>query len=82
MSLEPTAEADFEPIPFDAGAARAFARVAADLRAAGRKPAARSLDAMIAATALSRGLPVHTCNAADFRSISDLEVVAVPHPHR
>lgn len=77
-----SAEADFEPIPFDAAAARAFARVAADLRAAGRKPAARSLDPMIAATALSRGLPVHTCNASDFRAISGLEVVEVPHPHR
>ena len=31
------AEADFEPIAFDAAAARAFGHVAADLRRAGRK---------------------------------------------
>ena len=43
------AEADFEPIPFDAEAARAFGRVAASLRRSGRKPAARALDALIAA---------------------------------
>jgi len=36
------AEADFEPLPFDAAAARAFGRVAAVLRQAGRKPAARA----------------------------------------
>lgn len=74
------AEAAFEPIPFDAAAARSFGQVAASLRRAGRKPAARSYDAMIAAVAASRGLPVHTCNPADFSTIDDLEVVAVPHP--
>ena len=47
------AEADFEALPFDAPAARAFGRVAASLRQAGRKPAARSYDAMIAASAFS-----------------------------
>ena len=30
-------EADFDPIPFDAAAARAFGRVAAELRASGRR---------------------------------------------
>ena len=74
------AEADFEPIPFDAAAARSFGQVAASLRREGRKPAARAYDAMIAAVAVSRGLPVHTCNPADFDKIDDLEVIAVPHP--
>ncbi len=74
------AEADFEPIPFDAAAARSFGPVAASLRRAGRKPAARAYDAMIAAVAVSRRLPVHTCNPADFDEIDGLEVVAVPHP--
>lgn len=73
-------EADFEPLPFDAEAARAFGRVAASLRRAGRKPAARAYDAMIAATAIAHGLPVHTCNPGDFRAIDDLEVIAVPVP--
>ncbi len=42
------AEADFNPLPFDTAAARAFGRVAVSLRQAGRKSAARSYDAMIA----------------------------------
>jgi tRNA(fMet)-specific endonuclease VapC len=74
------AEADFDPLPFDAAAARAFGRVAASLRQAGRKPAARAYDAMIAATAVSRDLPVYTCNPADFASIDGLTVVSVPVP--
>lgn len=74
------AEADFEPIPFDDAAARGFGQVAASLRRAGRKPSARASDAMIAAIALSRGLPVHTCNPSGFDNIDGLEVIAVPHP--
>ncbi len=76
------AEADFDPLPFDGAAARAFGRVASELRAAGRKPAARAYDALIAATAISNGLPLYTTNPDDFSAISDLEVVGVPHPDR
>jgi len=54
------AEADFDPIAFDAAAARAFGQVAASLRRSGRKRAARAYDAMIAATAVANGLPVYT----------------------
>lgn len=74
------AEADFDPVPFDAAAARAFGRVAASLRRAGRKPAARSYDAMIAAIAIANDLPLFTCNPNDFTHIDGLRVVAVPHP--
>jgi tRNA(fMet)-specific endonuclease VapC len=74
------AEADFDPLPFDAQAARAFGRVAASLRRAGRKTHARAYDAMIAATALANGLPVYTCNPNDFSGIDGLEVVSVPLP--
>jgi tRNA(fMet)-specific endonuclease VapC len=74
------AEADFDPLPFDAAAARAFGRVAASMRRAGRKPAARAYDAMIAATALARQLPVYTCNPADFAKVDDLTVVPVAVP--
>ncbi len=72
------AEADFIPLPFDAAAARAFGGVAASLRQAGRKAAARAYDAMIAAIALANDLPVYTCNPADFSGIDGLEVIAVP----
>ena len=74
------AEADFDPVPFDAAAARTFGRVAAALRGAGRKPMARAFDAMIAATAMSRGLPLYTTDADGYRGIDGLEVVVVPHP--
>jgi tRNA(fMet)-specific endonuclease VapC len=72
------AEADFDPLPFDAQAARAFGRVAASLRRAGRKVNARTYDTMIAATALANGLPVYTCNPDDFAGIEGLQVVPVP----
>jgi tRNA(fMet)-specific endonuclease VapC len=74
------AEADFTPLPFDAQAARAFGRVAADLRGSGRKARARTFDAMIAAIAIANDLPLYTCNAADFSGITGLRVVAIPHP--
>jgi predicted nucleic acid-binding protein len=38
----------------------------------------RAYDAMIAAIALSRGLPVHTANPVDFVRIEGLTVVALP----
>lgn len=74
------AEADFDPLPFDVSAARAFGSVAASLRRSGRKATARTYDAMIAATAVANGLPIYTCNPADFSGIDGLDVVAVPVP--
>lgn len=74
------AEADFDPLPFDAAAARAFGRVAASLRRAGRKASARAYDAMIAAVAIANDLPLYTCNPDDFAGIEHLQVVAIPHP--
>jgi tRNA(fMet)-specific endonuclease VapC len=74
------AEADFDPLPFDADCARAFGTVAAALRQAGRKTAARRYDAMIAATAVAHNLPVYTCNPDDFQGIPGLTVVPVAIP--
>ncbi|HVM52897.1 MAG TPA: type II toxin-antitoxin system VapC family toxin [Acidimicrobiales bacterium] len=76
------AESSFDPLPFDAEAARRFGRVAASLRRAGRKPAARAFDALIAATAMANDLPVHTCDPDGFAGIDGLDVVVVPHPDR
>jgi predicted nucleic acid-binding protein len=77
------AEADFDPLPFDADSARAFGRVAASLRHAGRKVQARAYDAMIAATAIANQLPMYTVNPADFEGIADLDLRGIPHPdHR
>jgi predicted nucleic acid-binding protein len=74
------AEAEYEPLAFDAEAARAFGRVAAALRRGGRKATARTYDALIAAIAVANGLPLYTSNADDFLGIDELRVVAVPHP--
>ena len=74
------AEADFEPVPFDAAAARAFGQVAASLRRSGRKRAARAFDALIAATAMANGLPLYTCNPGDFADVDGLTVRPVPVP--
>lgn len=73
------AEAAFDPLPFDAEAARAYGRIYAAVVAAGRKArGARAIDLLLAATACAAGLPLYTRNPDDFRAIGDLvEVVAV-----
>lgn len=58
-------------------AVRACGRVAASLRAAGRKVRARSYDAMIAAIAVAHDLPLYTANPADFAGIDGLDVRVV-----
>jgi predicted nucleic acid-binding protein len=80
LAILQQAEADFDALPFDQPAARAFGRVAAALRRSGRKPSARSFDAMIAAVAIANDLPLFACNPGDFRGIEGLTVVKVPHP--
>ena len=60
-------ESVFEPLPFDASAARAFGHVAASLRRSRRKPAARAFDALIAATAVANGVALYTCNPPRLR---------------
>ena len=74
------AESDFDPLPFDVPAARAFGRVALALRRSGRAVKPRAYDVMIAATALANGLPLYTCNPRDFTGIDGLTVVSVPVP--
>jgi len=73
------AEAAFDPLPFDAEAARAYGRIYAAVVAAGRKArGARAVDLLLAATACAAGLPLYTRNPDDFRAIGHLvEVVAV-----
>jgi predicted nucleic acid-binding protein len=54
-------QATFDPIPFDADAARAYGQIYAGVRSAGRKARGRRLaDLMIAATALAARLPLYT----------------------
>jgi predicted nucleic acid-binding protein len=72
-------EATFDPIPFDAVAARAYGRVYAEVTAAGRKARGRrAADLLIAATAVGAELPLYTRNPSDFDGLSGvLEVIAV-----
>jgi predicted nucleic acid-binding protein len=75
------AEHEFDPIPFDAEAARAYGRVVAAVLAVGRKPRRRATDLMIAATALAAGLPIYTTNPDDFAGLDSLlTVVPVTRP--
>jgi len=75
------AEHEFDPIPFDADAARAYGRVTAAVIAVGRKPPRRAVDLMIAATAIAAELPLYTTNPDDFAGLSHLvSVVPVTRP--
>jgi len=63
-------EATLEALPFDADAARAYGRVFAAITAGGRKARGkRAIDLLIAATALSAGLPLYTRNVDDFSGL-------------
>lgn len=72
-------ETTFDPLPFDAAAARAYGRLYAATLTTGRKARGRrALDLLIAAVALSTGLPLYTSNPSDFDVVADLvEVVPV-----
>jgi predicted nucleic acid-binding protein len=79
------AENEFDPIPFDSEAARAYGRVTAAVIGAGRSPRRRTAGLMIAATAVAAGLPLYTTNPDDFAGLDDLLVVvpvARPQVHR
>jgi predicted nucleic acid-binding protein len=73
------AEATFEPIPFDASAARAYGRVYAAVAGTGRKARGRrAVELMIAATALAAELPLYTRDPSDFAGLDGVvEVVTV-----
>lgn len=65
------AEATFDPLPYDQGAARLFGQICAAVRAAGREPRKRASDLMIAATA-SIQIPLYTANPDDFKGAEGL----------
>jgi predicted nucleic acid-binding protein len=75
------AESEFEPVPFDTEAARIYGRLTAAVIAAGRKLRGRTIDLMIAATAIAEGLPLYTTNPADFNGLDTLiRIVPVTRP--
>jgi predicted nucleic acid-binding protein len=74
-------EATFDPLPFDAEAARTYGLMTAAVLAAGRTPRRRIADLMIASVAAANRLPLYTANPADFAGLDQLvNVVAVPRP--
>jgi predicted nucleic acid-binding protein len=75
MSVLQHAEATFEPLPFDATAARAFGLVTAAVLAAGRRPRRRLADLMIASIAAAARVPLYTTKPADFRGLEHLLTV-------
>ncbi len=72
------AAATWDPLAFDADAARAYARVFSATKAVGRSSRTRLADLLIAATAAANGLPLYTRNPNDFAGLDHLlDVVAV-----
>jgi predicted nucleic acid-binding protein len=67
-------ESTWDPLPVDAEVARQFARLAAALRAGGRR--VRILDALLAATAIVEQIPVVTQDN-DFEAIPGVELIRV-----
>lgn len=67
---------EFDSLPFDGDAAARYGSLVGLVMAAGRDPKPRRMDLMIAAIASSRGLPLYTRNAEDFKGLDGLlEVV-------
>jgi toxin FitB len=66
---------DFEPLPFDGQAAARYGTLVALTTAANRDPKPRRMDLMIAAVASSRGLPLYTRNAEDFKGLDDMVTI-------
>ena len=72
------ASSTWNPLPFDAEAARAYGRIFAAVRAAGRTSRSRLADLLIAATAAAHDLPVYTRNPTDFEQLDGIvEVVHI-----
>ncbi len=65
-------EATFEPLPFDAGAARSYGQIVAAVAETGRPHRRRIADLLIASTAHANGLALYTRNPDDFAGLSDL----------
>ncbi|CAG4907996.1 type II toxin-antitoxin system VapC family toxin [Acidithrix sp. C25] len=70
-SLQQT-EATFEPIPFDAAAARSFGQIVAAVASTGRTHPSRMADLLIAAIAHANGLELYTRNPDDFVGLEEL----------
>ena len=66
------AAATWDPLPLDADAARAYGRVFAAARSAGRTGSRRLADLLIAATAVANDVPLYTRDTKDFSGLEDI----------
>jgi predicted nucleic acid-binding protein len=67
----------FDAVPVDDAVAASYGQLAAAVVEAGRRPRARSMDLLIAATAHAHSARLYTRNAADFVGLEGLvEIVA------
>jgi hypothetical protein len=67
----------FDAVPVDDAVAASYGQLAAAIVGAGRRPRARSMDLLIAATAHAHSARLYTRNAADFVGLEGLvEIVA------
>ncbi|WP_405099222.1 type II toxin-antitoxin system VapC family toxin [Micromonospora sp. NBC_01412] len=81
MSVLQHVEATFDPLPFDAEAARAFGLISAAVLASGRGTRRRIADLMIASVAHVHGIPLYTTNPTDFSGLAELvTITAVARP--
>lgn len=68
----------FDALPVDEAVAASYGQLAAAVVAAGRRPRARAMDLLIAATAHAHSARLYTRNADDLRGADELvDVVAV-----
>ncbi|MDP9164736.1 MAG: type II toxin-antitoxin system VapC family toxin [Actinomycetota bacterium] len=67
----------FDPLPVDDAVADSYGQIAAHVAASGRRPRARTMDLLIAATAHVHGAILYTRNAEDFRGLETFIEVAV-----
>ena len=68
----------WDPLPFDADAARAYGQIFAAVKATGRRTRSRLADLLIASTAAAHGLPLYTRNPSDLKGLGKIiDVVAV-----
>ncbi len=69
------ASSTWDPLPFNAEAARTFGRIFAAVRAAGRTSRSRFADLLIAATAAAHEMPIFTRNPRDFEQLDGITQV-------
>jgi len=73
-----TVEQTFHALAIDATVAREYGRLASAVVVAGRKPRARAMDLLIAATASANSARLYTRNPSDLVGLEDvLEIISV-----